>query len=300
MSRSGPGVHEHSGALGLAPVLLPTAGLVAAFVLAVVYAYICVYSPVAGYISLLFVLGFALGLAVVVATLAKLGKCRNRGFLALSGLGLGLFALYCSWAVFVYALLGKMDLVADEVTMVDSLLAPGSTWEVMKSLAVEGWYSVFGFTPSGFVLWLFWAIEAFLIVVIPALTGLGAISDEVFCEPCRCWCDRMKGTVRLAPPEAEGFIESLTPENLRPLTQLAPVPETATPQLRVDTWRCGECSDTAAVRLVSCTTEADEDGKVEEKDDELTPIWTVAPSTLDTLALHAQTPPQPMPMAPPA
>jgi len=143
--------------------------VVGTFFLSYVYAYVSVYSPFVGYVTFLFLMAYLYGLFFV--------KIMAFGTLSgpkpftenLMGLGIGLFGLYCTWAVFIYALMAQSG---EGISMVDLFFSPLSLWDIILMLNANGWFSL-GLggesNVKGVVLWIIWGVEALCIVLGPML-----------------------------------------------------------------------------------------------------------------------------------
>ena len=253
--------YAHSGRVGSAVLLAPLAGLAAAIPLSFVYGYLLVYSPVVGYVNFLFLLGLGYGLGKPIAVAARIGKCRSRPFLLATGVLTGAFALYLSWAVFVFALFSRYD-----ETFSGSLLqvaAPEVLWELISGINADGWYTIAGITPSGILLWGFWAVEAAVTVGFPAWLAGDAITDAVFCERCAAWCGDPKPLAFLAAPADEMTLSSLREGSIDALERLA-APEGAMGTfLVVDARRCATCQTMGVYRIRQHTRSIGKDGGVE-------------------------------------
>lgn len=272
----------HSGRLGAALVVVPIVVLVATPTLALVYSYLIVYVPIAGYVSLLFVLGFGVCLALVVASSGYVAKCRNAPVLCLMGLLTGLFGLYCSWVAFEYALLRRADPEFD-VGLLEMAQSPGAIWAVAKDINETGWYEVFGATPKGVLLWLFWAVEALLIVGMPTACAPMWTAPAVFCEPCGCWCDQLGDPLRLAIPSDAAVVGSLQSGRLDVLDELPNVTAAEPAYLRVEVQQCPECETTAAYQLTLVKRTRDSEGKFQEQTQDLTEWLVLEPGEVAQL-----------------
>jgi hypothetical protein len=290
MSITGTGVYSHSGTIGPAVFVVPIVGLVAALVLGTAYAYVDVYSPIAGYVSLLFVAGFAFGLGWTISKTGYAARCRNASFLCLIGFVAGLIGLYTSWAAFEYAVLKRYSEGFD-ASLLDVFLSPVAIWELAKAINVEGWYNIRGMTPKGVVLWVFWGIEAIAIVGGTAYFARMAIAGEVFCERCDKWASKFAGKVRLALPDNEDHLKTLSHDNLVPLEALNTVTPAVNPHLRIDTWECDGCGEHPAVQVKVHAIQLDKKGKPEEKVESITPIWSLTASAFERLMGLAKRPP---------
>ena len=264
-------VYEHSGALGPAVAILPLGGFFGLIVLSFIYAYILVYSPIAGYISILFVVGFGFALGFMASMLGYWGKCRNLFFLRLCGFTIGALAVYVSWVIFIYALLNKDSDGPSEYNLVAMLLSPGSIWSVIKNLNISGWYSIKSFTPSGVVLWIFWGIEAAIVIGMSTLLSTGSVTSEMFCETCGKWCDSSE-SFESGLPKEELDADSIQDNALKTLTACDRVSDQVYPRIHVGLFKCKTCDNIAGCKLEFVSVEYDKDGKASEKRADLTSI----------------------------
>jgi hypothetical protein len=262
-------VYTHSGQLGSGLLVVPVTGLIAAVVLASAYAYIDVYSPIAGYISILFVIGFGIAQGFAVGQAGYMARCRNPAFLSVVGLVTGLVALYVSWAVFEYALMGRSD-SSVKVSLITLVLSPKAVWEIAKRINEVGWYSIRSATPTGIVLWIFWGIEAVLVVGLAALVARFRIDGEVFCERCSAWCDPDKEPIRLAPPQEVQTINQVVAGDLAALQHLGTAGAEDNPHLEVEIRSCNRCDSTATWQSQLVSFEQDKKGNSQRKAKDLT------------------------------
>lgn len=292
MTASAPGVYTHSGKLGFGLVVVPIGALVSSLGLSIVYAYIDVYTPIVAHVTLFFIVVFVFPCAVgwSVSILGYVARCRSSGFLHLAGLFAGLLALYGSWAAFEYALLSS-DSEGLDVSLLTVLLSPGAVWEVAKAINQEGWYSIAEMTPKGAVLWVVWAIEAVIIVGLSTLLAGIAIDRKVFCEECTRWCTITTDAVLLGAPEDTSQLADLRLDNLDALVSLDTVPESHSPQIRLDTWQCTKCNNTGAVQAKLWVVTTDQEGERQYQSETLPNIWSLTPAAMAQLhALAARSP----------
>ena len=150
MSGTTTGVYSNSGHIGVGLLLIPAGAIAVSVGLSLAYVYVDVYFPIVGYISSLFLAGLVFGILTVISKLAHYSRCCNSLFL--HGGIICVVVFYVSWAIFVYALLNRYDNAFD-ARLIDVVLAAGFVWAMARRINEEGWYSVFGFTPAGVVLW---------------------------------------------------------------------------------------------------------------------------------------------------
>ena len=261
-------IYRLSGNLGLGPVMIPIGGVIAIAVLSLAYAYINVYSPIAGYISILFVGGFAFGVGTAFSVLAHLSKCRNIGYTRVFGAIAGLLALYTSWAMFIQVLFAR-DIIGFEGSKLDIFMDPSFVWEAASLIADGGWYSLGSFTPSGMILWIFWLVEAAIIVGLASFISASSLEGEVFCEACNDWADQENGITRLQRPKESGGVGDLAAENISLPLVLPPFERGKKRSLRFDRWHCSKCDQLDVLLLNSVEFSRDENGQWTENE---TPI----------------------------
>lgn len=266
-------IHQLSGRLGFATVLVPAIGLVAAIVVSFVYAYANVYIPLGGYISLFLVGGFAFIVGTVVAHAGKLAKCRSVRFMQAMGALVGLVGLYVSWGVFIYALFTKMGMKGIP-GLGEVLASPSGIWQAVVMINAEGWYSIAGMTPSGIVLWIFWAIEAAVVVGGVALIAATGIVDEVFCEECQQW---VEGGVHvdLTYPVDQALWNQACAGDIAVLEQLEATQQY--PFVRVTPHGCESCDSTSGYHLSEINLKVDDNGNTEEDSDDATGKFATDP-----------------------
>lgn len=259
--------YQHSGRVTLHSFLLPALGLVLAFVGALIYSLGVVYIPIAGFVSLALLVGYAALLGFGMGRLVKLTKCRNMGYLYLMAILVGIFGYYFQWVVFVSALIGQMEYGPGLLEGITTLLInPSELWALILSINATGWYSIHGYTPKEFFLWVLWAIEAVVILVAPVLFAPSFIAREVFCETCGEW-NRVESAERKAIPPGEEYLE---PEqvDIESLYFLPAATEDANPYYLLETLHCPLCKTKQGLRASRVTHGQDDKGNptVETKD----------------------------------
>lgn len=260
-------LYAHSGKLGNAPWMMPLIGLPLLLVTSLVYSYIAVYSPVVGYLTILVLFGYVFVNGLLLGWLARLSRCRSERFVMLAGLGGGLFALYFSWVEFEVALFNRYADGGESVATIDVLLSPAVVWTGASLIAQEGWYSVFGGTPSGIVLWLIWLVEAAIIVFGTMMLTSVAIGREVFCEGCGAWCKTAESRRLQVDREfTRRPVESIAHDELMALPEQK---GKAFPHVVAEVMRCDRCKATTALRFARVTQAVNSDGKKEEKSEDI-------------------------------
>ncbi|MDP6360159.1 MAG: hypothetical protein QF473_33900, partial [Planctomycetota bacterium] len=207
---------------------------------------------------------FGFGVGFTVGYAGKASKCRSRPFMTVAGLVAGILALYSGWVFFEFALLNRYGSVSIPASSLpDMFLSPVALWKTAETINANGWYSIRGTTPSGIVLWIFWAIEAVLVVGMAAVLAPAAIDEEVFCEQCFDWCDSSDLPVYLGLTADEGVIERLPEGEIEDLESLPTVTDVTFPRVTVKIRKCLTCSNTTTCQLVVENVELDKEGEAQ-------------------------------------
>jgi len=271
--------YQPSGRLSLKALLLAPLALPVVALAATVYSYVTLYLPIIGYVTVLLTVGLGFAVAAVATMVLKRGRVRSVPFALLITAGLGLFTTWFMWMTWGYALVHQND---GELPFV-ALLWPPNLWELISIVNDKGAWNIHGATPTGFVLWVLWAVEAAIIIGLPVVTGL-AVAREPFCEHCDAWCTHTKGafvTSTVVKEEAAEHLERHDFAWLLSFTALQGQPETFT---RWDLFECG-CRATNAVSAVDVTVGVDSNGKAKVTETPLLAALLLPPDVLP--AFHA-------------
>jgi hypothetical protein len=269
--------YRHSGKFPPAAVLKGlAAGLAASVPLAFVYAYAIVYIPIIGVVSFILTAGFAAIVGLATGALLHAGKVRNQPVAYATALPVGLFALWASWVVWVYALLHRAD---SDVGLFEIAFSPVGLWKVINLINEKGAWNLKGFTPTGGFLWFLWGLEALLIVGIIVFVA-GMMVDNPFCEACDRWCEEHKSIAVRGPTTKEHLTEPLEQGNYAILNQL-PAPDAAS-YTRFDMHQCGQCQATTTLTATGVTVTMKK-GKEEQSESVLVRYLLVPPGDLGAL-----------------
>lgn len=161
--------------------------LVALFVfpiLSYAYVYATWYMPLI-YVNFLFWIWVSFALAFVLNYVAKWGKVRNTWVaITLWVLGVTLF-LYMSWAVWMTIALSE---VLWDLYMMDYFISPVSMFLAINEINKVWVWDINGHTVSGWILWLVWILEAWLIWYF-TLWWMSSILQLPYSEKLRKWFD---------------------------------------------------------------------------------------------------------------
>ncbi len=255
-------LYQHSGKHGRSPLLIALVALPLCLLWSVIYAYLDVYIPIGGVFTVFLVIGYTFLLGITIGKIGMWGKCRNSARLCLMGLGVGAVSLYVAWACFLHALFAQQ--AGDVPAVLDFALNPGLLWEAICAVNETGWYSIKSTTPSGIVLWLFWGVEALVVVGGSWFLADASIANELFCEACDRWCPSGDMTYHQPTPE----LLAATPATISPLTLLAlpALPAKTIPAFRAELLQCPGCKK-AGVRYSRLRHEKNDKGELVEKTD---------------------------------
>ena len=272
--------YQLSGGMGKSLPAVFIGGSITAVILGYIYGYLCVYNPLAGFISFFLVLGYGLALGAVIFAFGHESNCRNPKFMGFMGVSLGCFSLYSSWVVFLYALLKRYSEDVDDLSLLSMFVDPTMVWGMVLNVNETGWFSLRGYTPTGGVLWTFWALEALMIVGIAFFTARS--EDDVFCEQCYRWSETLDPVSFLAPTNPEGQ-PKLDLHDLSDLNGMDRAEGGEPHTIRIKTCRCSECGLTATYQLFHDAITVDDKGKTEKTEKNLTPKYIIHQEDLEKL-----------------
>ncbi|HIB67230.1 MAG TPA: hypothetical protein EYO33_19515 [Phycisphaerales bacterium] len=231
-------------------------GVTGAVMSSAVYAYVMAWIPLV-YFLILFVFGYSMLMGMLASLALRIGKVRNSAVGALVGLIIGVAALYWSWVFWILA----------ESSQEVFIWAPDQLWAAIQYLGDKGVWSIKGATPTGVVLFAFWAVEAAAIVGMSAWSGFKAASNNAFCEKCDCW---MEDGVPLGffsvSPDANGLKGDLEAGRLDRLKALSGVTPDESHHTIVSLEDCAKCQGHKLLTLTERVITFDDKGNQQNKD----------------------------------
>ena len=252
--------YKHSGHIGVVgPLFMTVVGFVSAVVLGAIYGYLIWYNPFI-YVNFFatMIYGGLCGAAVGLA--AKYAKVRSGWFVPLFGLAVGLFCLYTGWVAWIYALSEQQYF---------SPTSPDGIFPVIGSIAEDGIWSIFGWTPDGGALYAIWTVEAIMIVG-SALVGSIVLVDEsanTFCDNCNKWAEDVYTSPLLADIEdPTEFKMQLERAEYQPLIDLERADAVQAPSVytRLVVQGCKKCWNFFCLDVKRVALSKDDEGKLDE------------------------------------
>jgi hypothetical protein len=226
---------------------------------------------------------FGILIGMAVAHTAVFAKCRNPAFAALMGTVFGAAGLYFGWAVFIFALIQRYG-GGGGPTLVDCLINPILDWNyVANFLAPNGWFTLFGGTPSGALLWAIWFAEAAIVVGASGFYAYTTIEAKVFCESCDGWCALKKDIARADGKKDLTLLPRLQSGDLAAMNELPPPKAGAAEYFRLDHQLCEKCGNMGTYKIYEVTEQTNKDGKLETKEKELTGHLLLSPERAQQL-----------------
>lgn len=167
--------------------------------ISVVYTYASWYIPYV-YIKFFLTLGFGIAMAFIINKGVKFGRIRNPKLVKWVVIFGALAAIYIHWCLYTSLLLNAgesheygnfrhgynyTETNFNGNMFLGLLFNPKVVFEIIGSLLSSGSFSIFGFTPKGFLLGGFWFIEFVIIFGVPYLMADQA--SEPFSEIKNSW-----------------------------------------------------------------------------------------------------------------
>ncbi len=222
--------YRPSGAAPIGGILTTLAiSVPAAFIIGAVYGAIAWYNPFI-YITCLGILVAGGACGFVVRKGLLLGRIRSRSMSNSLALFAGCVGLYASWLAYVMAMVGAVVIIG-----------PFTLWSFIVEVGGEGLWEIFGATPSGWVLYLIWLVEAVGLVGFCVLVAIG--EETPYCEDCQEWTTEVESKVPLPYREIEKFRAALEAEKYGGLVKQIGQPIDRNHHLTVTINACPKCSE---------------------------------------------------------
>lgn len=282
--------YKHSGKFGVhGPLLALVVGTIAAFPLGFAYAYLVKWIPFV-YVNFFATLGYGFLFGWLTGKFMKMGKVRNGGVAALTGLALGTIAWYFAWNGSIHATFAfeKAPIIFKPLQVVRAM---------EKLYEVGSWGLKSGGPLTGIPLAIVWLVEAGMIVGITTAVGYGMISELPYCETSQCWLDEKKNidTIeRFVNPEQ---LAAFKAGDLGPLTQARPRTPGSGAWTRLLLKHSPNCQVFHTIRLQDITIEVDKNGNPKEKATDLSGDLVLPASMFELISKfeHFSAPPPPSP-----
>jgi hypothetical protein len=268
-------VYRHSGKFGWhGPIVALAAAVGLGFPLGFAYAYLMKWIPfiILKFIgTLIYAFAFGLGTGAIM----KWAKVRNNRLALVSGLTVGILALYFGWNAHLHTIFKGVPV----------LVSPGALWATIQQLYVHGTWGLRNSGPmTGVPLAIVWIAEAFIIVGFTALISRSMVAEIPFCEKNQCWLDQTKTISTLQPFTQPEHVAALRAGDLSPLAQAKPRAPDAQGFARLTLRYSPKSDQFCTVRVENVTMETLKDGETRERKEELTRDLIVPPATFDLLS----------------
>lgn len=252
--------YRHSGKtpiIGL--ILVGLAGFVAVPILGVIYGVLIRIIPFI-YINALIVFGYVYAVGFVILTALKSGKVRNIFLAGVIAFFFGILADYVGWVSWLAVVFG------DPLFLIEFFFP----WEVLyfiRMVAEQGAWSISGTTPTGGILYAFWAIEAIAVIGGPAYIVTKELSETPFCEESDAWVDK-KSQIGVFKPIANPrqFKQTISQGNFAAIfNELKPIQPGDTQFTSLEVHECEHCRKLITLNVNDIKIKLDKKGKAETK-----------------------------------
>ncbi len=268
--------YEQSGEIGLlGPVLLLILGGSGAVVVGAVYSFAnCWISFIYVNIVLTLVVGIVVGM--LTGQISKLSRIRNKDFVLVMGIILGILSVYSAWVVWIFSFSGNEVLI----------LSPFRIWSVINWIAERGAWTIFDTSPKGFVLYAIWFSEAIAIVVASAVMARKQVDDLIYCEQCDRWADESV-TISLLEPiaDTEQLKVDLEQCDYSYMDSLKTVDAESDLFTSLSVQQCSSCSNLNLLTVSSVMVTEDKNGKAELQENPIVLNLYIDPETYELFKL---------------
>lgn len=225
--------YRNSGAVPFKGTLLMlVAGTLTAAVLSFIYALVDHYNPFI-YVTFLATLVLGGGIGGAVYGAARSGAVRSRPFVMLVAFTMGLLGTYLAWVWFVW-ILARWDTQA-------IVLDPLGMLHIMSVLGENGVWTIRGNTPTGFVLYAVWLVEA--VAIVGCATMCAAAEFVPYCEACGRWTESLGEPFVLTSADRDRLRTDLEDERYAVLDERLTPDINPADCVHVTVHRCPNCTE---------------------------------------------------------
>ncbi|MCO4781395.1 MAG: hypothetical protein KC646_03670 [Candidatus Cloacimonetes bacterium] len=260
--------YKPSGSIGpVAIVLSVVFGLIASLILGTLYGYMIYYLPFI-YFNFIIVILYGFGVGSATGIGAKFGKARNSTVLGLIALCIGVLSFYFGWVSWMHALTEQNVLKVDLIA-VFSKFNPSHVYSMASDIAQTGAWSIFGWTPKGFSLYLVWGVESLMIIFLTVVAAV-VIIDEPFCERCNTWIQE-DSTISPYPfiEDEENYKASLEKEGVELVLNQAKLETSEAKFSEYQLFVCKMCNSNQMLTVSNVELSLNSEGKEEQAKTEI-------------------------------
>ncbi len=274
--------YRHSGTVGaFGLVLIIAFGLVGTLILAGLYGYGIFYIPYI-YIKFALTMFYGAGIGYLIGSAGKWGQVRNSGAILLFGCLFGVFGVFAGWISWIFAASEQQVLA----------LLPGDILGVMRGLAEEGPWSIFGWAPTGASLYAIWGIEALLIVGCSSAMGWSLLSSKPFCELCKQWIESRHKIGPLSLIEnPDDLRQQLEDGNLEMLKALTLLDVATSAYTKIELLHCPGCGQNDYLTIQAVTVALDSRNNENKTTTAIVENLIITPEQIRLLKDHWETNP---------
>jgi len=269
--------YRHSGKAPIMGLLLiGIAGFIAIPILGAIYALLIHFIPFI-YLDALIVIGYAVAVSVVLSSAARYGKVRNMFLLGLAAFFFGVLADYIGWVVWLTLVVGDPKFLVEFIFPLDVLY-------YITLIAQEGAWSIGGTTPTGTVLYLFWFIEACIVIGGTIYLTVKSFSKTPFCEDSDRWADK-RSVLGLFNPLSNipQFKNAVLQGSFAPFNELKPSNPNSNHYTLLEVYECVECKNFFVLNVDDVTIKINNKGKADATTKSIIENLIVTPTTLSSL-----------------
>ena len=272
--------YRHSGEFTASGVILSLfAGLLATLALGGLYAYIILYCPFV-YINFFATLFYGCAVGFLGVILLKRQKVRNTQVAITVGLVLGLAAIYAEWVVWMFGFLGRAEV---ERELLGLAVSPATLWALILEVNKVGAWEIKGSSPTGWVLWLVWGIEAAMIVGASIVAAMSVMDGEPYCESCGTWCTEESNVAEVQACEPAVLKQRVESKDMGFLETLGARAADASDWLQVKLHKCRQCGMTNTLTVDSVNVTVDKKKKETKKTETVLEKLLVTPAECERI-----------------
>ena len=181
---------------------------------------------------------------IIVYFTTRISKCRNIRSARLFSILLSIYAVYFNWYYLVSVILSNSEIYTDEVSL---FFNPLLIFYYLGKISKNVYDTVFGLQITGWIVWLFWIIEACGILALGYFYGKYSTFEQVFCEECKKWATL--DLLIMFKYESEEELQSILDSDINDILTLTPTADFMDQHILININKCKKCDSTITLNI---------------------------------------------------
>lgn len=224
--------------------------------------------------NILFSLPFGAVIGFIAGKLAKPAKIRNSAIRKSAAIFFGILIANLGWIFW-------LNLAHDNPILSFHF---SDLYNAFNTAAQHDLGTLFGWTPSGFALFVIWLLRGLMIVGMAFITVEIGKPSLPFCENCRVWTETtLLSSILDIPKNENDFLNQIRNSNFDYLFSLNNIDPWSAKRLKVEVHECPECGEKYYLSIFKTISTKNEDEETSEDEKPLVKNLIITKETFEKL-----------------